>query len=99
MFLHVVEAKYIDNYKIEILFSDGHRGVADLEGSFRGKAFKALRDLEIFSRFTVDDEIETIVWPNGTDFAPEFLYFKAFGDVPELQAQFRAWGYKTEQAA
>jgi len=96
MFLHVVEAEYVDNYKIEILFSDGRKGIADLDGSFRGKAFEALRDFGFFSRFTVDDELETIVWPNGTDLAPEFLYFKAFGNVPELQAQFLAWGYRTE---
>jgi hypothetical protein len=29
-----------------------------------------LRDPACFARFTVDD---TLVWPNGADFAPEFL--------------------------
>jgi hypothetical protein len=42
---------------------------------------------------------DSVIPPNGADFAPEFLYFKAFGDDAGLQAQFEAWGYKAEQAA
>jgi len=38
MFLHVVEARHIDGYKIEIPFSDARKGIADLDGSFRDKA-------------------------------------------------------------
>ena len=99
MFLHILDAKHVDNYKLEILFNDGRKGIADLEGYFRGSAFEPLKDIEFFAIVSVDQELETVVWPNGVDFAPEFLYFKAFGDVPELQAQFVAWGYKAEKTA
>ena len=99
MFLHVVDAKHIARYKIEILFNDSRKGVVDLEGTFRGSVFEPLKDIDFFAKVSVDRDLETIVWPNGADFAPEFLYFKAFGDVPELQEQFQAWGYKTEHAA
>lgn len=51
MFLHVVEAKHIGEYKIEILFSNGRRGVADLEGSFHGSAFEALRNFSFFQLY------------------------------------------------
>ena len=36
-----------------------------------GEVFEPLRDPDYFARFTVD---ETLVWPNGADFAPEFLH-------------------------
>ena len=38
-----------------------------------GEVFGALRDVEMFKRFRVDPEIETIVWENGADLAPEYL--------------------------
>ena len=48
---------------------------------------------ELFARLAVDAESHTVVWPNGADIAPEYLYFLAFRDVPELQQQFQEWGY------
>jgi hypothetical protein len=38
--------------------------------------FEPLRDPEVFKRFRVDPEFRTLVWPNGADFAPEFLHRK-----------------------
>jgi len=99
MFLHVINVKHIENYKIEATFSDGRKGVANLNGSFRGNVFKPLEDIEFFSKVALDQELETVVWPNGADFAPEFLYFKAFGHDPDLKTQFKAWGYKAEPVA
>lgn len=93
MFLHVSTARYLGDYRIEIGFDDGKTGVADLSSVLRGAAFQALEDQEIFSRLRVDDELETIVWPNGADLAPEFLYFQVFKDAPELQDRFKRWGY------
>ena len=33
--------------------------------------FQPLKDPEYFANFTLDD---TLTWPNGADFAPEFLH-------------------------
>ena len=54
MFLHVIGVKYIENYKIEVAFSDGRKGVADLDGSFRGSVFKPLEDIEFVSKVALD---------------------------------------------
>ena len=49
MFLHVTEARYIGDYKVEVLFNNGKRGVADLSEALRGPVFKLLRDLHSFA--------------------------------------------------
>jgi len=43
----------------------------------------------------IDFCLETIIWANGADLAPEYIYFKAFKDDPDLQEQFKKWGYLT----
>ncbi|WP_341792326.1 hypothetical protein [Rickettsia endosymbiont of Gonocerus acuteangulatus] len=38
-----------------------------------GSVFEPLKDKNLFARVTLDEELQTIVWSNGADFAPEFL--------------------------
>ncbi len=93
MFLHVREATYVKDYEVDVLFDDGRRGTADLSDSLRGPVFEPLKDKVFFARLEVDPELKTVVWPNGADVAPEYLYFLAFSNEPELQERFREWGY------
>ncbi len=64
MILHVKEAKYLHDYVIWLRFNDG----------IEGEVFGPLKDKGLFKSFRVDPVIETIVWPNGADIAPEFLH-------------------------
>lgn len=73
MILHVTEAKYLKEFSIWLKFNDGAEGIVDLEDELHGEMFEPLRDAEKFKSFQVDPELETIVWENGADFAPEFL--------------------------
>lgn len=93
MILHILNAKYIKDYKVEVSFNDGRKGIADLKEALRGPVFEPLKDKSIFSQLMVDEILETICWPNGADLAPEYVYFKAFNKVPELQEKFKKWGY------
>ena len=93
MLLHVSHARYLDDYRIEVQFNDGKKGVADLAGALDGPAFEVLKDRSVFAQLRVDEDLDTVVWPNGADFAPEFLYFQAFKNVSELQHRFKKWGY------
>lgn len=93
MFLHVAEARHLKSYEVELTFSDGRRGVADLAEALVGPVFEPLRDPNLFAQLRVDQELETIVWPNGADLAPEYLYYLAFRHEPQLQQRFQAWGY------
>lgn len=74
MFLHVKEAKYRHDYVIWLRFNDGAQGEIDLEKELDGEVFGPLRNKRLFRKFHVDPELETVVWENGADFAPEFLY-------------------------
>ncbi len=44
MILHVTDAKYLDNYRVQLSFSDGRNGVADLNDSLEGPVFEPLKD-------------------------------------------------------
>ena len=70
----VVEAHYIRDYVIWLRFRDGTSGEIDLESQLWGEVFEPLRDINLFRQFTVHQEFETLVWPNGADMAPEFLH-------------------------
>ena len=93
MLVNVVDAKYLDGYRIAVTFDNGRTGVADLADTLSGPVFEELKNVEEFRQFRVDDELDTIVWANGADVAPEYIFYKAFSDDVDLQEQFRSWGY------
>lgn len=74
MILHVREASYVRDYVLRLWFNDGAVGEIDLEPELEGEVFAPLKDLSLFQRFRVDPELRTVVWENGADIAPEFLY-------------------------
>ena len=74
MILHVREARYVRDYVLWLRFNDGAEGEIDLESELDGEVFAPLKDLSQFRRFRVDPELQTVVWENGADIAPEFLY-------------------------
>ncbi len=70
----ITQAKYVENYKLYLYFSDGSEGEINLEPELTGEIFEPLKDISFFKRFSVNHEIHALLWPNGADFAPEFLY-------------------------
>lgn len=71
--LHVRNAKYLTGFKLWVNFDDGTSGEVDLENELSGPIFEPLKEQAFFSKVSVDPELETVVWPNGADLAPEFL--------------------------
>ncbi|KDE41425.1 MAG: DUF2442 domain-containing protein [Nitrincola lacisaponensis] len=71
--LHIKSAKYVADYKIWVAFDDGTSGEIDLDGVLNGPVFEPLKEITVFRKVSVDPELETVVWPNGADLAPEFL--------------------------
>ena len=70
----VLEARYIRDYIVWLKFRDGTSGEIDLGPELWGEVFEPLKDVAFFRQFRVDPDCETLVWPNGADFAPEFLH-------------------------
>ncbi len=76
MLPRVIEAEYVRDYTIHVEFADGAEGDIDLQNELEGEVFEPLKDEAYFRSFQVHPDLHTITWPNGADFAPEFLYEK-----------------------
>jgi len=74
MIPRVVEARHEEGYVVHIRFADGTEGVVDLSTELHGEIFEPLKDPAVFASVYVHPEFHTLCWPNGADFAPEFLY-------------------------
>lgn len=74
MILHVVDVKYVRDYVIWVRFNDGIDGEVDLSAELEGEVFGPLKDKKLFKTIKVDPLLGTVVWDNGADLAPEFLY-------------------------
>ena len=91
--ISVKNAKYKDDYKIEVEFNDNKKGLVALKDFIQKgkiKSFRKLQDKEKFKNFKVD---YTIKWDNELDLAPEYLYFEAFKNENRLKEKFKEWGY------
>ena len=61
-------------YLLDIEFSDGEHRCVDVADLLWGEMFEPLREPALFDRAFVDPVLGTVVWPNGADLSPEFLY-------------------------
>jgi hypothetical protein len=74
MFLHVTKVEYLEKYRLRLEFDDGTAREVDLENELYGEVFEPLKDLNLFKQIYLNPDTKTIEWPNGADFAPEFLH-------------------------
>jgi hypothetical protein len=74
MFMHVTDVRHMGEYCLKITFNDGSIKEVDLSGELHGEVFLPLKDVELFKQVSINPETNTIEWPNGADFAPEFLH-------------------------
>ena len=74
MILHVTKARLVRPFSLDLWFNDGTSKRVDLRRRLRGEVFRPLRDPAWFARVRLDRIGGTVVWPNGADFAPEYLH-------------------------
>ena len=68
------EVQHVSGCKLLLTFEDGKRKAVDLEPHLDGEIFEPLKNLAYFKTVRVNEDIDTIVWDNGADFSPDFLY-------------------------
>jgi hypothetical protein len=70
----VKKANYVSEYKLLLTFEDGNIRLVDLKLHLEGEIFKPLKDISYFKAVKVNSDLDTIVWKNGADMSPDFLY-------------------------
>jgi hypothetical protein len=73
VFLRVIKVEYLRDYQLQLTLNHDSVVMVDLQGKLEGAIFKPLRDPAYFRQVSVNNETNTIEWPNGADFAPEYL--------------------------
>ena len=82
--VRVTAVELVGPHSLVMRFNDGTVRRVDLLPELEGPIFKPLRDPVYFSRVVLDPVAGTVVWPNGADFAPDFLRA-----LPEEQVTLR----------
>jgi hypothetical protein len=70
----VTSVEYVSGYKLRLGFNDGAVKVVNLADHLDGEVFEPLQDLRLFKTARLNPDLDTVVWDNGADMAPEFLY-------------------------
>ncbi len=72
--LRIKTVEVLEGFTVRLGLSDGSEKTVDLTPYLHGPIFEPLRrDLALFRQVTVDEELGTIVWPNGADIDPDVL--------------------------
>jgi hypothetical protein len=70
----ILSVEEVGGFVLRIQFGDGVEGEIDFSEELDGENFEPLRDTEYFSKVEIHPLFGALVWPNGADFAPEYLY-------------------------
>ena len=71
---YITGVEYEAGYCLRLRFEDGTLRRVDLADHLDGEVFEPLRDTGQFQMAHLNADIDTIVWDNGADMSPDFLY-------------------------
>lgn len=75
MLYDIIDVKVIKDYIVNIIFENGVEGNINISEiiPFKG-IFAKLQDKKYFATVRVNKDLGTIVWENGADISPNYLY-------------------------
>jgi len=71
---YITHVQHDSGYVLLLTFEDRTVRRADLESHLEGAIFEPLKNLHEFSTAHLNQDIDTVVWGNGADMSPDFLY-------------------------
>jgi hypothetical protein len=72
--LRIRGVEVVGGFRVRLTLTDGSTRAIDLGPYLNGPVFEPLRtDSNLFRAVRVDEELGTIVWPNGADIDPDVL--------------------------
>jgi len=71
---YITDVEYEAGYCLRLRFEDGNLRRVDLADHLDGEVFEPLRDAGRFQTAHLNADIDTVVWDNGADMSPDFLY-------------------------
>ena len=74
MIIHITKVNVVGSHSLELTFDNGVQKRVNLRSELYGPIFEPLRDPSFFAKAFVDPDSRTVTWPNGADFAPDYLY-------------------------
>lgn len=82
--LHTIKkVKYLDGYRLELVFNDKITKIVDLSDMVKKakNMLLPLKDIDYFKKVSCDGI--TICWPNGVDLCPDVLYDTGTKVIPK----------------
>jgi hypothetical protein len=71
---YITAVEYESEYKLCLQFESGEWREADLKEHLDGEVFEPLKDVSRFATAELNEDIDTVVWENGADMSPDFLF-------------------------
>jgi hypothetical protein len=95
--LRIEAVRLVGPHDLVLRFNDGATRRVNLLPVLTGPIFLPLRNAEYLSRVTLDPVAGTVVWPNGADFAPDYL--RELPEVERYQGRKRESNYALQRSA
>ena len=86
MIIHVTKVEVVGPYSLALTFDNGHRKRVNLRQELYGEIFQPLRNPTYFAQAYLDPDSRTVTWPNGADFAPDYLFHMEPEEAPAQPA-------------